>query len=260
MTRNWKSPRFDVQPETSRLPAWRKMRGAFVTGTDTGVGKTVVAAAIAATLAARGERVGVFKPAVTGLEELDQIPDHELLKHSSGTAASSRSIAPYRFGPAVSPHLAARISGTRIDPGSLVFQARRIGQDSPLIVEGVGGWMVPLTDRYLIRDLAVDLALPVVVVARPGLGTINHTLLTIEAIRAVGLAVASVVLTPWPDEPSEMELSNRFTIAERTRVTVLGLPLLDLSGGRVAPIEGQLGVSLLATLGSERQMAAFAHG
>jgi dethiobiotin synthetase len=235
----------------------RSLRGVFVTGTDTGVGKSVVAAAIASTLAARGERVGVFKPAVTGLDDRGQAPDHELLKRSAGCAAAAHSIAPYRFGPAVSPHLAAELAGTRIDSGNLVFQARRLGHDSTaLVVEGVGGWMVPLSDSYLVRDLAVDLLLPVVIAARPGLGTINHTLLTIDAVRGVGLAVACVVMTPWPDEHDEIALSNRLTIAQRSRVTVLGLPALDLSRGRVDPIEGELGISLSATLGAEREMLA----
>jgi dethiobiotin synthetase len=87
----------------------------------------------------------------------------------------------------------------------------------------VGGLMVPITPGYLVRDLAVDLGLPVLVAARPGLGTINHTLLTVEAARAGGLTVAAVVLTPWPDDPSPMEQSNRDTIARVGDVSVTGL-------------------------------------
>ena len=91
------------------------------------------------------------------------------------------------------------------------------------MVEGVGGLLVPLSDEHDIRDLAVALGLPLVIAARPGLGTINHSLLTIEAARAAGLDVRAVILTPWPDEPSVMERSNRDTIARRGAVEVATL-------------------------------------
>ena len=98
-----------------------------------------------------------------------------------------------------------------------------------LVCEGVGGFLVPLNGEYLVRDLAADLRLPVVIAAPPGLGTINHTLMTIESVRAAGLEVAAVVMTPWPDWPRELERSNRATIAELGDVPVKVLPRLDLS-------------------------------
>jgi dethiobiotin synthetase len=98
-----------------------------------------------------------------------------------------------------------------------------------LVCEGVGGLLVPLTPGYLVRDLAADLGYPLAIAALPGLGTINHTLLTIESARAAGLEVATVVLTPWPDQPSEIERSNRATIASLGQVDVQVLPALDLS-------------------------------
>jgi dethiobiotin synthetase len=98
-----------------------------------------------------------------------------------------------------------------------------------LVCEGVGGFLVPLTGDYLVRDLARDLALPVVVVAPPSLGTINHTLLTLQAVRSAGLEISAVVLTPWPDRPSPMELSNRETIERLGFVTVETLRRLDLT-------------------------------
>jgi dethiobiotin synthetase len=201
----------------------------FVTGTDTEVGKTIVAAALARTLAAEGKRVHVFKPCVTGLEEAGE-KDHELLRRASGSDQSDAEIAPYRYQPPASPHLAAAIAGEEIDPGRLraVAAAAADGADA-LVCEGVGGLLVPLAPRYLVRDLAADLGHPLVIAARPGLGTINHTLLTIEAARAAGLAVAAVVLTPWTDRPTEIELSNRETIASLGAVEVLTLPPLDLS-------------------------------
>jgi dethiobiotin synthetase len=216
------------------------VRGVFVTGTDTGVGKTVVAASIATTLRARGEPVRAFKPVVTGTDEPDPDwpADHELLAAAAGMQPGD--VTPATFGPAVSPHLAAELAGRQLEPAELVAHARSLGE--PLVAEGVGGLLVPLTTGYSVRDLAVDLALPLIVAARSGLGTISHTLLTIEAARAVGLAVHGVVLTPWPDEPSIMERSNRATIEQLSRVPVHTLERVspdtlptDLEWAYVAP-------------------------
>jgi dethiobiotin synthetase len=131
-------------------------------------------------------------------------------------------VSPLRFGPAVSPHLAAQLSGRRIASEQLLAGARAAAgtEGSVLVVEGVGGLLVPLSDDYAILDLAVALALPLVVVARPGLGTINHTLLTIRAARSAGLEVCAVVLTPWPAEPTTLELSNRESIQRLGHVPV----------------------------------------
>ena len=92
-----------------------------------------------------------------------------------------------------------------------------------LIVEGVGGLLVPLADELTVRDLAVALGLPLLIAAGPGLGTINHTLLTLDAARAAGLDVCAVVLTPWPEQPSKLEQSNRATIAQLGDVEVVCL-------------------------------------
>jgi dethiobiotin synthetase len=223
------------------------LRGLFVTGTDTGVGKTVVAGAVCAALAARGERVAAFKPVVTGLdEEVGEWPrDHELLAAAASAGQSPEDVAPLRFGPAVSPHLAAEQAGTTIEPHALVRAARAAGEHADVLVcEGVGGLMVPLTTGYSIRDLALDLHLPLVIAARPGLGTINHTLLTIEAARAAGLVVKAVVMTPWPDRPTTMELSNRSTIAQLGDVAVAGLPHTEPStlesAGHALPLQDWL--------------------
>jgi dethiobiotin synthetase len=200
------------------------VRGVFVTGTDTGVGKTVLAAAVCAALLARGERVAAWKPVVTGTEEAGE-PDHELLARASRTERSG--VAPFTFGPAVSPHLAADLAGSTIEPAALVASARAAANGAEILVaEGVGGLLVPLTLGFLVRDLARELGLPLVVAARPGLGTINHTLLTVEAARAVGLRVVGVVLTPWPADPPVMEGSNRDTIERLSGVEVSTLPRL----------------------------------
>jgi dethiobiotin synthetase len=212
--------------------------GIFVTGTGTEAGKTVVAAVVAHTLAAEGRSVAVFKPCVTGLDE--QAPggpaDHELLRLAAGSGQSDEEIAPYRYGPPASPHLAAAMAGEEIEPERLRGAARAAADGADVLVcEGVGGLLVPLTPEYLVRDLAVDLGYRIAIATPPGLGTINHTLLTIEAARAAGLEVVVVVLTPWPEEPTELESSNRDTIAAIGEVEVETLPLVDLAAPSTWP-------------------------
>jgi dethiobiotin synthetase len=225
------------------------LRGFFVTGTGTEVGKTVVAAAIAHTLASEGERVAVFKPAVTGLEPpadgpksqlMGDIsahrPDHEVLRLAAGSDQTDDEIAPYRYGRAASPHLAASLADEEIEPERLLAAARSAAADADVLVcEGIGGLLVPFSADYLVRDFAAALGLPLVIVASPGLGTINHTLLTIEAARGADLAVATVVLTPWPEKPSEIEVSNRETIESIGKVRVETLPPLNLAAPETWP-------------------------
>jgi dethiobiotin synthetase len=204
--------------------------GVFVTGTGTEVGKTIVAGVIARAAAEEGRAVSVFKPAVSGLDELEdgQLPDHEHLRLASGSEQTDDEIAPYRYGPAVSPHLAADMAGEEVDADVLregVRMARSAG--AFLVCEGVGGFLVPLRADYLVRDFAVDVGLPVVVVASPGLGTINHALLTVESVRAAGLEVTGVVVTPWPEEPSAMERSNLKTISVLGRAEVKTIGRID---------------------------------
>jgi dethiobiotin synthetase len=203
------------------------VRGLFVTATDTGVGKTVLSAALLAAMAAEGRAVRAYKPVVTGLEDLAEIAargawpaDHELLAAIAGMKPED--VSPLRYGSAVSPHLAAQMAGERIDPERLVAGAHALAPTDAhtLVVEGVGGLLAPLADDYTVCDLASTLGLPVVIAARPGLGTINHTLLTLACARAAGLDVAAVVLTPWPDRPTAMHSSNRSTIARLGQVAV----------------------------------------
>jgi dethiobiotin synthetase len=120
-----------------------------------------------------------------------------------------------------------------------------------LVAEGVGGLLVPLSGTYLVRDLVSDLGMPVVIAARPGLGTINHTLMTIECARRDGLEVAAVVLTPWPAVPGVMERSNRETIARLGKVEVETLPMLALRN-----IGPQRNLPVARWLAGRREVAA----
>jgi dethiobiotin synthetase len=251
------------------------VRGCFVTGTDTGAGKTILAAALCAAIRATGARAAAYKPVVTGVAEPpgtreaaapgaheaaapgtgDAGPagvaagawpaDHELL--ASVTGARPRDVCARTFAPAVSPHLAAELAGVALSLDELVAAAAHAaaGADA-LVVEGVGGLLVPLSEEHDVRDLAVALGLPVVVAARPGLGTINHSLLTIEAARSAGLDVRAVVLTPWPEQPTVMQRSNRDTIARRGAVDVATLAAVDTiedlaSAGAALPWAAWLG-------------------
>jgi dethiobiotin synthetase len=225
------------------------IRGCFVTGTDTGAGKTVVAAALCAAIAATGRRVAAFKPVVTGTEDTagGWPADHELL--AAVTGSRPQDVCPATFAPAVSPHLAAELAGTSIELRSLVAAAHETAAGADvLVVEGVGGLLVPLSGEHDVRDLAVALGLPLVIAAKPGLGTINHSLLTIEAARAAGLDVRAVVLTPWPDEPTVLQRSNRDTIERLGTVEVRKLPAVSCAveelarAGAQLPWAGWLGV------------------
>jgi dethiobiotin synthetase len=210
-----------------------RLRGLFVTATDTGVGKSVLSAALLAAMARAGERVRAYKPVVTGLEDPEEIaargawpPDHELLARVADMQPEQ--VSPLRYGPAVAPHLAAELAGERIDPDDLLAGAHAaVGDDATLLVEGVGGLLTPLAHAYTVCDLALALELPVVIAARPGLGTINHTLLTLACARAAGLQVLSVVITPWPARPLALERSNRETIARLGEAPVHTLALVE---------------------------------
>ena len=159
-------------------------------------------------------------------------------------------VTPHAFGPPVSPHLAAELAGVELDLDAMVVAASAAAAEAPggvLVAEGVGGLLVPLTPTHTVRDLAVALGLPLVVAARPGLGTINHTLLTLEAARAAGLTVAGVVITPWPAAPDVMVRSNRATIARLGAVDVSVLPPLPdgspaslAAGGAALPLDAWL--------------------
>ena len=202
------------------------MPGCFVTGTDTGVGKTVLTAAIVAALRTQGHPLRVLKPVLTGLDDAPDPTwprDHELLAAVAGCRPEEVVLEGY--GPPVSPHLAAALAGR---PLSVADLARRIrGAAAPgtaLIVEGVGGLLVPIGEDGDVRALALEVGLPLLVAARPGLGTINHTLLTLAAAREAGLTVTAVVLTPWPAEPDQIERSNRETIERLGGVEVATLP------------------------------------
>jgi dethiobiotin synthetase len=226
------------------------LRGCFVTGTDTGVGKSVLTAAIVAALRAGGTDVVALKPILTGLEEPPDPNwprDHELLATIAGCRPEQ--VALETFDPAVSPHLAAELAGRELGLAELMAGIRAAARPgAALVIEGVGGFLVPLGPDTSVRDLAREVGLALVIAARPGLGTINHTLLTLEAARSGGLEVAGVVLTPWPEEPGRIERSNLETIERLGQVEVRTLghvasprPELLAAAGAALPLARWLG-------------------
>jgi dethiobiotin synthetase len=167
--------------------------GYFVTATDTGVGKTFITAALAAALRSRRRDVAVFKPVQSGAAADDP----------SGDAALLGADCVYAFSAPLAPLVAARAEGRTIELAPILARARELAREHEvLLVEGAGGLLVPLADGLDVAGLAVALGLPLVVVARAGLGTVNHTLLTIEAARSRGLEPAGVVLNGKSDESS----------------------------------------------------------
>lgn len=198
--------------------------GLFVVGTDTGVGKTCVAAAIARGLAAEGRRVGVLKPVATGAERRGdgwRIEDAERLIEAVGGGVEQARVTPLAFEEPLAPPVAARRAGDPLQPGRVLEAVAGAldwwaGRAEVMVVEGVGGLLCPLAEGMTVADLAVALDYPLVVVARRGLGTLNHTLLTVEAARHRGLRLAGIILNgsgPTADPVAEAtnpdELSRR---------------------------------------------------
>jgi malonyl-CoA O-methyltransferase len=211
----------------------------FVTGTDTNVGKTVVCAALLRRYQA--QRLGYWKPVQTGIEQDDDTAEVVRLSACRPDDVLAEGV---RLERPVSPHLAARLAGTAIDLDRLMGLAECRMGGRPWIVEGAGGVLVPLTEGELMIDLMARLRLPALIVARSTLGTINHTLLTVEALERRSIAIAGVVLVGEPDA------DNREAIETYGAVRVVGeLPMLS-------PLEaGTLGAWAHARLDPDGQLA-----
>jgi dethiobiotin synthetase len=210
------------------------VNGLFVTGTDTGVGKTVITAGLALALRSRGHSLGVVKPVQSGALARDPDGDAMLLKAWTGVAESPEQIAPFSFAAPLAPLVAAELEGRTVELADVVDHVRAVGErHETVIVEGAGGLLVPVGANWTVADLALALGLPLLVVARPGLGTVNHTALTVLAARRLGLETVGVILNGAADE----SLRDNPRLIERIAgVRVLGhTPLLDgeLTGERL---------------------------
>lgn len=199
-------------------------KGIFITGTDTGVGKTIVASVLARLLLNKGFNVGVMKPVTTGCSQVDGhlvSADAELLAWSAGITVTSE-VAPYLFREPIAPSAAAELEHSRIEFSRILAAYHRLSEEHDfVIVEGAGGLMVPLTGGLLVADLVKLLALPLLVVTRPDLGTVNHTLLTCFAARVLGCVVKGTILNNYPQNPALAESTAPHLID-----SLSGVPLL----------------------------------
>jgi len=209
----------------------RKTKGIFVTGTDTGVGKTIVSACLLWKLREKGIKAGYFKPVQTGAE--NGIPsDAEFCKKILGLEEPYEALCGYILKLPASPHLAGSVEGIEIKPEVILEKFNQLLQKYEfLVVEGAGGLLVPINLKgYYIRELAKDLGLPLIITARAKLGTINHTLLTIESAKRAGLKILGVILTPFPKKASIIEKDNAEVIEKLGEVKVIGkLPEIPLN-------------------------------
>lgn len=201
-------------------------KGIFITGTDTGVGKTIVSATLARLLRLRGVNVGVMKPATSGCrEENGQLvsDDALLLCHAAGVTCNSDT-APYLLKEPLAPAEAAKIDGIRIDFDHIHNCYDRIAAKHDfVIIEGAGGLMVPLSGFRTVADLALESELPLLVVARPNLGTINHTALTCLVAKQMGIKLAGVLINNFPDKPGLAEESAAGYISALCPAPLLGI-------------------------------------
>ena len=200
--------------------------GLFITGTDTGVGKTLIAGAIARILTEGGKRVGVFKPIATGCRRDWEgliSEDTEFLACSANSEMPLSTITPVGYITPAAPIVSAAREGRPIEFSRIASAYEDICRHSDVvIVEGIGGVRVPLTEEFDVLDLAVEFDLPVVIVARPNLGTINHTLMTIDCVRAAHLTIAGLVINGYD--------ATKAAVAEDTAGEVIarqsGVPVL----------------------------------
>lgn len=202
-------------------PGWTP-RGVLITGTDTGVGKTIVTAVIVTALTANGINTGVMKPITTGTSPgADELSDPDWLASVTGVGDPPDLIAPYRLRTAAAPLIAAAREGLAIEPARIIgaFQALLARHDC-VVVEGIGGVMVPVTPDLFVADLARQMGLPVLIVACAGLGSINHTLMTLECLRNRGVPILGLIFNHPSPPPSGTDESDTV----RTILRFSGLP------------------------------------
>jgi len=200
----------------------------FITGTDTGVGKTVVTAAISSCLIKKGIKVTCLKPFQTGTED-PVVHDIEFIYKVINKPFDTNRVCPFRLRKPLSPYYASKLENIsyRI-PEVIEIIESRMDKDGVNLVEGAGGIRVPIMKNYFMSDLAKDLGLALLIVARPGLGTINHTLLTIDHAMSCGLKVLGVVISNYPRNPELAARTNISQLRELLGVEILGIvPALE---------------------------------
>lgn len=200
------------------------MNGFFVTGTDTDVGKTIISSGLAAVLKEKKIDVGVFKPLLSGIARENPASDTSLLKRLSQTSLSYEEITPFEFKEPLAPYMAGKLEGKIVRIEEVLSHWEKIREKHEFfIVEGAGGITVPLGERFLVSDLIKALQLPIVIVARPNLGTFNHIFLTIQYAKSLGLPIAGIVINGINDHPALAEKTNPDLIEQFCNVPILGI-------------------------------------
>lgn len=214
----------------------------FVTGTDTGVGKTLVTAALARHFTERGMKVGVMKPVETGVEDVSDLgADASLLSWAADSKDDVDLISPYRFTEPVAPCQAATFDDRMIDPDEISKAFCSIRKDKDIVlVEGAGGLMVPIRGGYIMADLARQLEIPLLVITHPRLGTLNHTLLTTFAARAMDLELCGYIVNQMPASPEKAILGTPHLLASLASADLLGV-LPEVEGSDHEKIEKLVG-------------------
>lgn len=215
----------------------------FVTGTDTGVGKTLVSRAMLQAFSAKGLKVAGFKPVAAGCDADGRNEDASALQAASSVPLSYRQVNPYCFQPAIAPHIAADQTGGRIEFERVLAAYRELASRADeVIVEGVGGFRVPLNDRQDSADLACELGLPVILVVGMRLGCLNHALLTQEAIAARGLTLAGWVANVLDAQMAALH-DNVAALRQRMGAPMLGiLPHMAAPDANLAARQMDLGL------------------
>ena len=226
-----------------------KKNGLFITGTDTGVGKTLIAGGIAHVLRQQGLKVGVFKPIASGCRDEGMLisDDTEFLALCADADYSLSIISPVTYKTPAAPVACAEIEGRDIDYEEIVTAYEYLCDNTDIvIVEGIGGALVPIDEQYTVLDLAVEFNLPTVIVARPNLGTINHSLLTIQAVRNAGLPVAGLVISGYNAfEADTAEETSPDVICGFSHTSLLSIVPYDEES---SVEEGKLGEGVVETL------------
>ena len=203
--------------------------GVFITGTDTGVGKTLIAGAIAKILSQKGKKIGVFKPVATGCKKSLVSEDAQFLFRCANGKLALDVINPVTFEIPASPFACEKAENKKVSIKKITGAYKKICQKSNyVIVEGIGGIKVPITDRIDVLGLAKAFKLPVVIIAKSKLGTINHTLLTIDAVRSAGLLLAGVVINGYDEKTKDFaEKTNAKMIEKLGKVKILAVVPFD---------------------------------
>lgn len=208
----------------------RAMRkGIFVSGTDTEIGKSFVTASLAGILAKKGIDVGVFKPMMSGAKREDILSDAYILKQFSQDPLPLEKINPFQFDEPLAPYVASKRAGQSISLTEVLDAWYTIrDQHDFYLIEGAGGLAVPLGEHFLVADLAKEIGYPLLIVARPNLGTINHTLLTVHYARSIGLDVLGVIINGLRTPAGVAEQTNPSLIEQFADVPVLAvLPWIE---------------------------------